>query len=98
MHRGTTPTLTFGLPFEGTKITKACLAFAQGGEVVLEKALDDLQVEGTTLKVKLTERETLELRHEMVLEIQLRCVVDGNSLASNIVHTTVERILKDGVL
>lgn len=98
MYRGTTPTLVFTLPFEASGISALNIAFAQKLEVVLEKELEDCQLDGSQVTVKLTEADTLKFSHEDLLEIQMRCVFDGNKLASNIIRTDVKRILKDGEL
>ena len=64
MYRGTTPTLTFTLPFPSSKLTLCNVAFAQEGNVVLEKDLSDCQIGENTLTVQLSEEETLQLESE----------------------------------
>ena len=99
MIRGTTPTLTFTLPFDCSTLTKANIAFAQNGHVVLEKDLTECTVDGNTLTLTLSENDTLQLNsNHKVVEIQIRAAVGETRLASNIVQTTVNRILKDGCL
>lgn len=98
MYRGTTPTLNFQLPFEVSQITKLNIAFSQDNTVVLEKALSDVTREGRKITVKLSEMETLSLNDKKGLEIQLRVAVGSIKMASPIIKTTVERILKEGVL
>lgn len=99
MYRGTTPTITFMLPFDGSWITTLKLCFAQQGELVLEKDLAACVVEENTLQVSLTEAETLlfDDRKGMV-EVQLRIGCGDARLASNVIRVSVERILKDGCL
>lgn len=99
MYRGTTPTIIFTLPFEGSRITALNLCFAQGGECVLEKDLAACKVDGNTLQVSLTETDTLLLddRKGMV-EMQLRVGCGEARMASNIMQLSVRRILKDGCL
>ena len=98
MRRGTTPTLNFQLPFEVSQITKLNIAFSQNDTVVIEKNLSDVTRNGRKITVKLSESETLLLNDKKELEIQLRVAVGNTKLASNIVKTTVKRILKEGVL
>ena len=99
MYRGTTPTITFSLPFEGNRITVLSLCFAQLGEVVLEKDLAACIVEENTLQVSLTEKETLLFdAHKGMVEMQLRIGCGDARMASNIMRISVERILKDGCL
>lgn len=98
MRRGTTPTLTFTLPFEAGMITACNIAFAQAKRLVLEKKLADCEVDGQTLRVTLTEEDTLRFTACDSVEIQLRVGIGESRLASNIIRTSVFSILKDGVL
>lgn len=96
MIRGTTPTLEFKLPFSTDAISVLSIAFAQDNAVVLEKAINEVEMEADTVRVKLSQLDTLKFRHASV-EIQMRCKTkDGNVLASKIIKTSAERILKDG--
>ena len=61
MYRGTTPTLTFRLPIDTGSITVLSLAVAQAGQVKIEKALSDVQLDGNVVSCRLTEAETLSL-------------------------------------
>ena len=99
MHRGTTPTITFTIPFESNRITALNLCFAQQGMVVLEKNLTDCILEEDTVQVSLSEEETLlfDAKQGMV-EMQLRLGCGDARMASNIMFVSVERILKDGCL
>ena len=99
MYRGTTPTITFTLPFESNQITVLHLCFCQKGEIVLEKALPDCVSAGNTLQVSLTEAETLLFDEKKgMVELQLRIGCGDARMASNIMRVSVDRILKDGCL
>ena len=99
MYRGTTPTITFPLPFAGSGITALNLCFAQKGEVILEKDLQDVTVNGSNLQVRLTEAETLLFDHRKgMVEMQLRIGCGEARVASNIMQVSVGRILKGGCL
>lgn len=99
MYRGTTPTLKFILPVDRAKITALHLCFAQQGEIVLEKKLDDCKWEENTLLVSLTEEETLLFNAQKgMAEMQLRIGCGDARMVSNIMCLSVERILKDGCL
>ena len=99
MYRGTTPTITFTLPFDGSRITALNLCFTQQGEVVLEKALGACKLERNTLQVSLTEQETLLFDAKKgMADMQLRIGCGDARMASNIMQISVERILKDGCL
>ena len=90
MYRGTTPTITFTLPFDGSGITVLNLCFAQKGEVILEKTLQDCVMEGSTLQVRLSEAETLLFDHRKgMVEMQLRLGCEETRMASNIMQVYV---------
>ena len=99
MYRGTTPTISFTLPVDSSRITALNLCFAQQGEVVLEKNLDACRLEKDTLQVSLTEKETLLFDDKKgIAEMQLRIGCGDTRMVSNIMRLSVERILKDGCL
>lgn len=98
MKRGTTPTLTFGVDIPTANISVLNVALSQNGNVVIEKVLGDCDVTDNEIAVTLTEDETLKLKDGYV-QMQIRVyMADGKKLASNIMSTTVDKILKDGVL
>lgn len=99
MRRGTTPTLTFDLPFDGSNISKCSIAFEQNRTIVLEKKLADIIIEGNRIKCPLSEEDTLSFCSSIrEVEVQIRLAMNGQVLASNPIHFKVERIIKDGVL
>lgn len=98
MIRGTTPTLNFTLPFASSEISTLSIAFAQQGRTVIEKQLSDCTQDENVLTVRLTQAETLSLNSVFAVEIQIRCLCGETALASNIINTSVGRILKEGVL
>lgn len=95
MLRGTTPTLTFTLPFSASTIDNAYVSFAQYGAVKIDKPFRDCQADGNKLIVKLSQTETLSLRSGTAVEIQISIRIGDNVMRSQIISTTVERILKD---
>lgn len=98
MIRGTTPTLTFTMPFDCAEITAVSVAFAQCGVVMVEKKLSDCTIEGMNLVLTLSEDETLLLDSSKNLKIQVRCAIGDVKMASNIFDVDVGEILKDGCL
>ena len=99
MYRGTTPILTFTLPFDCSVITLLSIAFSQANELVLEKTLDDCTLDGNKVILPLTEDDTLTLDcTKRCVEIQLRVGCGESRLASKIIKTPIDRILKDGCL
>ena len=99
MFRGTTPTLNFELPFAADTIADGFISIAQNRRVVIDKPISDWIISGSTVKVTLTQEETLHLGVSNTTEIQIRVkLADGTALASEIFTVSTERILKDGVI
>lgn len=98
MYRGTTPTFTFTLQFDASSIDNAYATFAQSGEVKIDKSLEDMQIDGKKLILKLTQEETLLLKGNSGVEIQLSVRVGSNVMRSKIMTVTVNRILKEGLI
>lgn len=98
MIRGTTPTLEFVLPFDTSLLAEAYVTLAQGDEVVLDKPLSECTRDGNKLTVKLTQEDTLKLKTGLV-EIQIRAKTEnGDAIASDIILTSAQKILKDGAI
>lgn len=98
MYRGTTPTLTFKMPFSNTGISNMYITFVQGRNTILEKTEADVVWNENSFDLELTQEDTLKFEKGMVM-IQLRLkYTDGTALASNLIYTTAEAILKDGVI
>lgn len=97
MRRGSTPTNTFDVDIDLTNAT-VYVSYEQGGRVVLEKTGEDLTVTAESIVLHLTQEETLAFVPGKV-NIQIRYVFpNGAADASNIINTTFERIIKDGVI
>lgn len=95
MIRGTTPVIILNLPmaidFEVLYIT-----FKQDRNVVLEKSLCDVKVEGTKVVIPFSQKETLSFDGETSIKVQLRGRVGETAYASKIVRLSMSDILKDG--
>lgn len=97
MHRGTTPTLTFTLPFKTNDIKNIWVTFSQNDKIIIDLDGERCFFNEYDVKVKLTQRETLSLRQNAPVEMQLRVLMtDDTALTSYIITTSVDRILKDG--
>lgn len=101
MRRGTTPTNTFSVDIDLTQAEVIYITYKQGPRTVIEKTKQDLTITPKELSVRLTQRDTLQLKQAAVnnasVDIQIRVrFPDGDALASNIMHAPVEAILKDG--
>ena len=98
MVRGTTPENIFKLPFILDDVKSLYVTYSQGNTVVLDKAIDDVIIDGNTITVKLTQEDTLKFSNAQV-NIQIRFKTNqGKAMASNIISTYVNNVLKDGVI
>lgn len=97
MRRGTTPTNTFSSDVDLTGAT-VFVDYEQKNRIIIEKTGSDLTVTAEAVTLELTQEDTLAFRSGEVL-IQIRAVFpDGTAIASNIIRTTAERIIKNGVI
>lgn len=78
----------------------AVLGRSTAGQVKIEKALSDVQLDGNVVSCTLTEAETLSLTAGRGIDakIQLRVGVGAQRMASQVFEVPVERILRDGAL
>ena len=99
MRRGTTPTITFETEINCAEFDKLEITFAQKDEIILNKNMSDCSVEGNKITIKLTEEETLLFdSRKNPVQMQIRAGIGNSRLASEIMYTTAESILKDGCL
>lgn len=96
MYRGTTPTNVFRTDVDLDNASVLFVSYKQNGKVVLEKSLEDVSVKKTLVTVNLTQKETL-LFQDGIVTIQIRAKFpDNTAIASNLIRTTAEEIVKDG--
>ena len=98
MRRGTTPTHIFRTDINLDNISVIYITYQQKGRTVLEKALEDVSFEDeNTFSIVLSQEDTLAFKSPDLVEIQIRLkYADGSALASGIIRTNAEQILKDG--
>lgn len=99
MRKGTTPTLTFKLPFDAEMIKNAKITLCQKNAIVLEKKLCDCKKTQDSIEIKLTQEETFLFDCNSIIEAQLRVVtVNGDALASDVFKMFVAQCLDEEVL
>ncbi len=100
MIRGTTPPLTFTLPFDVSEALKVWITFSQNNKEIFTVEKDDLEINEKTIKCVLTQKQTLALTHGAKVEMQIRVLLNNenmeDALASEIITAPVQRILKEG--
>lgn len=108
MYRGTTPTFTFHSDVDLSSASELWVTFQtlipyNFGEVpklTKKKSSDGVTVDGSTVTVRLTQGDTLQLGGEKNaqyrVEMQIRALVGEDAIASNMMYTTLGRILEEG--
>ena len=98
--RGTTPTLTFTLPFEVDNLDAFWISFKQQNKVELnkEKGASGVTQKNYTITVTLSQEETLQFGAGKCL-IQIRARdTSGKAVASNTMNFEVADVLRSGVI
>lgn len=98
IKRGSMPTITITLGFDANLLDVFYLTFAQVKRVVLEKTLTEATRNGESLIFELSQEDTLALSASSGVEIQGRGRAGTKTVETDILETTVDRILKDGVI
>lgn len=100
MIRGTTPQLTFTVPFDPRITEKIWITFSQNKKEVFTIEKTDCKLTDDAIICTLSQNQTLSLSPNMTLQIQMRVSFangdDSTAMASDIIDTTVQQILKDG--
>lgn len=98
MRRGTTPTLTFSLPFKTNSISKAKLMLKQSG-VTLSKHTEDATMKDNTISWKLTSKETMLFKDNSFASVQIQVITSkGESLVSDIHQEFISEYLDSEVM
>lgn len=98
MRQGTTPTIQITInDIDLNEMQNIYVVFEQNG-YILKKESSDLDIEGNTISVSLSQEETLNLE-EGTCNIQLRMITKGGvAIASPIKTTKVYRVLNKEVI
>lgn len=75
--RGTTPTVSFGLPFSADLIATGFVTVMQREEPVIEKELSACDCNGNTLSTKFSQEDTLALEIGSLAKIRLVVKTQG---------------------
>lgn len=97
--RGATISNIFTVPVDLTAAVAMYVTYQQGGRTVLEKKLADCEITATTITVDLSQEETLKFIENKAVKIQIRAKLpDGSAHKSNVIETTADELLKEGVI
>lgn len=98
--RGSTPTNTFTTDTDLRGLEVLYITYHQDGKNLVEKTINDIEIEEEYIETTLSQEETLRFSERggnVLIQIRGR-FPDGSAPISNIIVTTVERVLKDGVI
>lgn len=103
IYRGSTPTIKIIVDYDLTDAVVLFVTFDQNGRTVLEKSIEDIVINPDCLLIKLSQVDTLMLEQgkqtSPVVEVQIRGrMPNGDAPVSDRMTTTVEKILKNGVI
>jgi hypothetical protein len=102
IYRGTTPPLTFEVPFEPALAKKIWITFSQDDKEIFTITQDSLSYNGKIINATLTQEQTLKFSADLYVQIQIRVSFAGEKFdeaqASEVITAEVKDILKDGVI
>lgn len=86
MRRGTTPTITYSLPFDSASVRAAEITISCPGAAYISKGIDDMTAKGNKLSVRLTQEETLRFRAGSNVSMQIALRLSGGSCIRSKIH------------
>lgn len=99
VRQGTTWKHKIILPMETSRVKLAQITYAQGYKILFVKRTEDCEMIGRTVKLKLSQEETLKLDPDQALQLQLRGLTPGGEAFSTEVYKVdVGRALNKEVL
>lgn len=97
--RGTTPKIEFDLPFSAEELKEVELTIAQKREVLYTKYKKDMEFNGYTGSVRLSQEETLAFNMNIPIQLQLRIQInDGRVFGTKAQSISPYDLLKNEVL
>ena len=99
MIRGTTPTHVFNLSIDTADLKRIRIIYAQNDDVVLVKEAEACSMDGATVTVKLSQKETFRFNCKKDVKIQIRALTLADEvLASPVMKVEVEECLDGEVI
>jgi hypothetical protein len=97
--RGTTPTISYSLPFSSDLLAEAFVTVEQRDAIVIEKELSACERTGNTLTARLTQDDTLSLKAGTLTKIRLVVkTTSGDRLETKDSIVRVSDTHKNGVI
>lgn len=99
MIRGTTPIHTFTLPFDVSVIKTVKVIYAQDDIQLFCKRTEDCELDGSVIRVGLTQEETFLFDCKKQVQIQIRVLtLNGDSISTDVINVSVKKCLDYEVL
>jgi hypothetical protein len=100
MRRLTTPEHTFELDIDVDIIEKIYIDYAQSGKILVEKTIEDVTFNENCAIIEMTQEETKKFDAKIpIVDFQIRIIDKArHSIASDILHLSLEDVLNDEVL
>lgn len=96
---GGTPRHEFTVPFDVSLLKQFKVTYSQKDKIVLEKHIEDFNINGNTLSIVLTQEETFLFDDDANIEIQARALtMGGDAIPSFIRIISADRCLDSEVL
>lgn len=85
IYKGTTPSLSFTLPYTKEEISKMSMVFVQQNKVKIKKVKDDFNSTDNIYVINLTQQETnlFDSHYEVVAQLKLQLESSKKVLISN---------------
>ena len=100
MRRGTSPTHIFTTDIDLSEVIKDIyITYQQNKRTIVEKTNPSITIENKKISTELTQEETLRFSDQGNVKIQIRIKTKNDKpIASQVFVTTVNEILKDGMI
>ena len=99
IYRGTTHSFEFDMETDLSEVSVMWVTLAQNGIERVTKETEDIEIEGQTVKVNLSQEDTLALKPNRTAKIQIRILLnDGSAEITETIEREVHDCLKDGVI
>lgn len=98
MLRYSTPIIEIETDINLADLTALWVSFRQDS-VILRKTKEQVKIEGTILKVRLSQEDTAMFKADNIVEVQIRWLTEnGSASGSNIASVVFGRVLEEEVI
>lgn len=98
MIRATTPKHIFEFDVNAEEFENILITYKQCGRNILNFEKNEIELNGKTATVTLSETQTKEFRADHPLYVQVRVLLNGEVMASDIIRLNVSDVLNDIII